>query len=128
MTKAWPPTVLFFGNTDKLLANGVLLHNQAREAGLAAELYLAEGEGHGFVNKAPWHEVSSKYAADFFMRAGVLEKKPLAAAPPNELKKYNGEPVEKIFVKTNGNPSKPARKGGANKKVEPLPAKLPTPP
>ncbi len=128
VTKAWPPTVLFFGNTDKLLANGVLLHNKVREVGVAAELYLATGEGHGFVNKAPWHEVSSKYAADFFMRAGVLEKKPLPDGPPDVLRKYNGEPVEKIFVKTNGNPSKPARKGGAGKKAEPAPAKQPTPP
>jgi len=116
VTKSWPPTVLFFGNTDRLLANGILLHNKAREADVPCELYLAAGQGHGFVNMAPWNYVSAKRAADFFMRAGVLDKAPLPAAPPGELKKYNGEPVEKVYVKTNGNPSKPMRDSRAGKK------------
>ena len=47
VTEAWPPTVLFFGTADRLLPGGVLLHNKAKEVGVAAELYLAEGQGHG---------------------------------------------------------------------------------
>jgi len=106
VTKAWPPTIMFFGNADKLLPNGVLLYNKVREAGVAGELYLAEGEGHGFVNMPPWNYVSAKVAADFFMRTGVIAKAPLPETPSGELRKYNGEPVEKIMIKTGGNPTR----------------------
>jgi acetyl esterase/lipase len=125
VTKAWPPTILFFGNADRLLPNGILLYNQVREAGVVCELYLAEGQGHGFVNIEPWNYVSSKYAADFFMRAGILDKAPLPEAPPGELKKYNGEPIEKVYVKTQGNPTRMLLKsrGGKTTTEEPMPPK-----
>ena len=116
VTKAWPPTVLFFGTADRLLPGGVLLHNKARDAGAACELYLAEGQGHGFVNMAPWNYVSSKCAAEFFQRAGVMNQGPLPNVPPGMLKKYNGEPVETILIKTNGNPSRAMLDGRGRKR------------
>ncbi|MCX7012097.1 MAG: alpha/beta hydrolase [Candidatus Sumerlaeota bacterium] len=106
VTASWPPTIMFFGTADRLLPGGVLLYNKARESGVMCELYLAAGQGHGFVNIAPWNYVSSRYAADFFIRAGVLDKGPLPETPPGELRKYNGEPVESILIKTNANPSR----------------------
>ena len=106
VTEAWPPTVMFFGTADRLLPGGVLLYNKAKDAGVVAELYLAEGEGHGFVNIAPWNLISSRYAADFFMRAGVLYEMALPMAPPGELRKYDGEPIETILIKTNVNPTR----------------------
>ena len=115
VTASWPPTILFFGNADRLLPGGILLHDRAREAGATCELYLASGEGHGFVNAAPWNIVSARYAEDFFMRAGLLEKKPLGEGPPNELKRYNGEPVERILIRTDGNPSRQRRQRPASK-------------
>jgi acetyl esterase/lipase len=122
VTKSWPPTILFFGNTDRLLPNGILLYDQVRQAGVAAELYLADGQGHGFVNIAPWNYVSSKCAADFFMRSGILEKAVLPETPPGELKKYQGEPIEKVYVKTPGNPTRIRLKsrGGKTTTEEPV--------
>ena len=92
-----------------------------------AELYLAEGEGHGFVNIAPWNFISSRYAADFFMRAGVMYKAPLPMVPPGELRKYDGEPIETILIKTNVNPTrqKLEGRGRKSKTEEPSPPKGP---
>jgi acetyl esterase len=126
VAKGWPPTVFFYGNTDRLLPGGITMHNKVREAGSPTELYLAEGQGHGFVNMAPWHYVSSKTAVDFFMRNGVIDKKPLPDVPPGELKKYNGEPVEKVYVKTAGNPSR--EQLNKSREAPKPPAKEPKPP
>ncbi len=108
VAKSWPPTVLFYGTADRLLPGGVLLHNNARQVGSMCEMYLAEGQGHGYVNAEPWNVVSAKYAADFFMRAGVLDKGSLPETPPDELRLYNGEPIEAIFSRTGGNLSRKA--------------------
>jgi hypothetical protein len=89
---------------------------------VACELYLAEGQGHGFVNMAPWNVVSSKCAADFFMRTGLLDKTALPETPVGELKKYNGEPVETILIKTNRNPTRAALEGRGGKRRREVPA------
>jgi len=118
VTKAWPPTVLFIGTADIGLTNGVLFHNKAKEADVTVELYLAEGRGHGVrrvVNSGPRDFISSKYAADFFMRAGVMDKGPLPDAPPGEWQKYNGEPIETILIRTNVNPTRMMLRGRAGK-------------
>jgi len=124
VTKAWPPTVLFIGTADIGLTNGVLFHNKAKEADVTVELYLAEGRGHGVrrvVNSGPRDFISSKYAADFFMRAGVMDKGPLPDAPPGEWQKYNGEPIETILSRTNVNPTRMMLRGraGQTKPKEP---------
>jgi acetyl esterase/lipase len=106
VTKAWPPTVQFFGTADRLLTGGVLLHNRMRAVGVPCELYLAEGQGHGFVNMDPWHVVSSKYAADFFMTAGLFEKVQLPDAPADKVRRYDGEPLDTILIQTTENPSR----------------------
>jgi len=47
--------------------------------------------------------------------------------PPGELRKYNGEPIETILIKTNVNPTRQKLKGGGRKPKteEPLPPKGP---
>src|SRR6185369_13174826 len=106
VTNAWPPTVQFFGTADRLLPGGVLLHNRMRAAGVRCELYLAEGQGHGFVNMDPWNVVTSKYAAEFFMASGPFEKTKLPEAPADKLRRYDGEPLDKIMIQTTENPSR----------------------
>ena len=75
------------------------------------------------MNIAPWNFVSSRYAAEFFMRAGVMDKALLPEVPPAELRRYNGEPIETILIKTNVNPTRQRLKGDARKPKtkEPLP-------
>jgi hypothetical protein len=87
---------------------------------LSAQSQVRDRQGHGFVNAAPWNLVSAKYAADFFIRAGLLPKAALPDTPPGELKKYNGEPLEKVYVKTNENPAQQRfEQGGGRKQSEP---------
>jgi hypothetical protein len=120
VTKSWPSTVLFFGNADRLLPGGILLYDKAREMGVTCELCLAEGRGHGFVNASPWNFVSSKCAADFFMRAGVLPRAALPDTPPGMLKKYNDEPLEAVYLGTDDNPARQRfDQGGGHKQSEP---------
>jgi len=107
VTKSWPPTVMFSGTADIELANGILLHNKAKEAGVNFELYLAEGRGHGVARTAPRDFGWLLYASDFFMRAGVIVRGSAPEVLPGNLRKYNGGPVEKVFAKPDGSPSKP---------------------
>ena len=123
VTKSWPPTVMFSGTADIELANGILLHNKAKEAGVNFELYLAEGRGHGVARTGSRDFAWLNYATDFFMRAGVIEKQPAPVALPGDLRKYNGEPVEKIFVKPADSASRPRRQRGAVPEAKPEPAR-----
>ena len=109
VTKSWPPTVMFSGTADIEVSNGILLYNKAKEAGVNFELYLAEGRGHGVARTAPRSYSWLHYASDFFMRAGVIARGPSPDVLSGDLRKYNGEPVEKVFAKPDNNTSKPIK-------------------
>jgi acetyl esterase/lipase len=99
VTKTWPPTVLFSGTADIELGNGILFHNNAKAAGVNLEMYLAEGGGHGVISSTSRDFSWKHYSSDFFMRAGVIDKGPAPAVLPGDLRKYNGEPLEKTRSK-----------------------------
>lgn len=90
VTKAWPPTVMFSGTADSEYSNGILLHNKAKEDGVNVELYVAEGRGHGVARTGPRDFAWLDYASDFFARAGVIAKPPVAEVLSDSLRKYNG--------------------------------------
>jgi acetyl esterase/lipase len=96
-TRAWPPTVLFTGTADIELANGILLHDKARAAGATFELYVIEGGGHGVIPTGPREQTWLQPAGDFFMRVGLIDKKPVPDSLPKEWRKYDGGPVETLF-------------------------------
>lgn len=127
VTKAWPPTVMFSGTADIELANGILMHNRAKEAGVNFELYLAEGHGHGVARTEPRDFAWLDYATDFFARAGFIDKRPAPAALPGDLKKYNGEPVEKLAAAPDGNATVPRRRRSRTPDTKPAPAPAPAP-
>src|SRR5439155_4852670 len=114
VTTAWPPTVMFSGTADIELANGILLHNNAKEAGVNFELYIAEGRGHGVARTEPRDFGWLLYASDFFRRAGLMDQGPAPEEAPGNLRKYNGEPVADIFGQPDA--SKLRRLRGAGKK------------
>ena len=43
------------------------------------------------------------------MRAGVIARGPSPEVLPGDLRKFNGEPVEKVFAKPDSNTSKPIK-------------------
>jgi acetyl esterase len=76
LTKEVPPAVIFFGTDDKLLEGAQDYLVKARKLGLKAELYLAEGQKHGFFNKSPWNEATLAQADRFLAKYGYLKGEP----------------------------------------------------
>ncbi len=68
-----PPALLLYGKEDRLLAQGEEYVRQAKEAGCRAELFLADGVGHGFFNREPWLERTIQRADEFLVSLGYLK-------------------------------------------------------
>ncbi len=131
VTKSWPPTVMFSGTADIELANGILLHDTAKAAGVNFELYLAEGHGHGVARTEPRDFAWLNYATDFFTRTGAIDKQPAPQVLSGELKKYDGKPVAAIAAPPDGSALRLRRQRGAAPEqkpaAEPAPAPAPVP-
>ena len=67
-----PPTLLLYGTDDKLAAPAPRYVQKALAAGCRAELYLAEGQGHGFFNEMPWFERTLRRAEAFLISLGYI--------------------------------------------------------
>ncbi|MCC6418505.1 MAG: alpha/beta hydrolase [Gemmataceae bacterium] len=76
LTKDVPPAILFFGTADRLLAHGEEYMSKAKGLGLKAELWTAEGMGHGFFNRSPWTEATLAEADRFLARHGYTRGAP----------------------------------------------------
>lgn len=76
-----PPCIMFFGTNDALKkgADGYLA--KAKPLGLLAELWTAEGQGHGFFNRAPWAQVTARKADEFLISLGYLKGEPTVQIP-----------------------------------------------
>lgn len=84
LTEELSPTIVFFGTEDKWFKNGwkaatakmVLL-----DVADSIELWLAEGQEHGFFNKQPWTDVTLIEADRFLRGLGYLEGEPILPKP-----------------------------------------------
>ncbi|WP_152053027.1 CIA30 family protein [Tautonia marina] len=70
-----PPTLLFYGNEDRLIDQGREFLDRATEVGVLASLFLAEGQGHGFFNRPPWRDRTTARMDAFLTELGYLEAK-----------------------------------------------------
>jgi acetyl esterase/lipase len=68
-----PPTLLFYGTNDPLMAQGEEYVSRSKEVGFPAEMYKAEGQGHGFFNRSPWKERTTRRMDDFLVAVGYLK-------------------------------------------------------
>lgn len=68
-----PPTLLFYGDEDRLIAQGREFIDRATEVGIPASLFLAEGQGHGFFNRLPWLDRTIARIDTFLNELGYLE-------------------------------------------------------
>jgi acetyl esterase/lipase len=71
-----PPAIVFFGTSDRLLVPSQKFCEQAIGLGNRCELWTAEGQGHGFFNRSPWHEATLFEADKFLASLGYLEGPP----------------------------------------------------
>jgi acetyl esterase/lipase len=101
-----PPTILFYGTEDSLILEGMDLLKKSKKLGIVVELYMAEGQGHGFAS--PWREGSiywreaSTYMMDKFLaRYGYTQGEPTIKLPEGkaEMKKMSEEDVAVIRKK-----------------------------
>ena len=73
LEKNGPPTLLLDGTKDFLLSQGNEYIDKAKQLGVKTELYLAEGECHGFYNKPAWREKTTQRMAEFLEEVGYLK-------------------------------------------------------
>lgn len=73
LSKDTPPTLLLYGTADLLLAQGQEFAEKARELGQKTELFTAEGQRHGFFNRAPWTEKTTQRMDEFLVSIGYLQ-------------------------------------------------------
>jgi acetyl esterase/lipase len=85
MTKSLPPCIIFFGTKDALIDGGEDYVKKAGPLGLVAELHTADGQPHGFFNRAPWQERTTHQADLFLIANGWLKGEP-TIKPSDEAK------------------------------------------
>jgi acetyl esterase len=73
VSKDTPPTLLFFGTDDWLIGQGKEFLRRAKEVGFRAEMFTAEGEGHGFFHRPPWFERTTTRMDEFLTSLGYLK-------------------------------------------------------
>jgi acetyl esterase/lipase len=81
LAKGSPPTLLFYGTADRLLKQGEEFMGHAKELGHRAELYTAQGQGHGFFNRSPWQEKTLRRTDEFLVSLGYLTGPPTIEVP-----------------------------------------------
>lgn len=81
LAKGLPPALLLYGTSDRLIEGAKVFVAKSKELGNQAELYEAEGLGHGFFNKPPWRERTLLRADEFLSSLGYLQGKPTIQAP-----------------------------------------------
>lgn len=84
LRKELPPALVLFGTNDRLLEAGRTFVEKSRALENRAELYLADGQGHGFFNKAPWQERTLYRTDEFLGSLGYLQGPPTLKLPPAE--------------------------------------------
>jgi len=81
VTKGLPPTIMYYGTDDRLLAQGRAMLKEMKAHGNRVELYTAEGQGHGFFNRPPWLPVTTRQTDRFLTSIGYLKGEPTVEAP-----------------------------------------------
>ena len=77
-----PPAIMFFGTKDTWKPGADAAWQQLKTLGdKTTELWLAEGEAHGFFNGPPWQDVTIAEADRFLVRLGLLSGEGTLAAP-----------------------------------------------
>jgi acetyl esterase/lipase len=76
LDKGLPPALILFGSADALKKGADEYLSRAKELGVTAELYMAEGQPHGFFNRTPWLERTMFRMDEFLASIGYLQGKP----------------------------------------------------
>jgi acetyl esterase len=91
VTRGGPPAIVFFGTEDSLIERGRAFTEQMIAIGNRAELYTADGQGHGFFQElrgiGHWHEAVVHQSDRFLASLGYLQGEPAIERPVAEVLK-----------------------------------------
>lgn len=73
ISKASPPSILFYGNMDTYKPGGDNFYNKLAGLKIPAELWVAQGEKHAFYNKSGWNEATTRKAYNFLLKLKLLD-------------------------------------------------------
>ncbi len=79
--KDTPPTLVIDGTADELLPQIREFIERSKSAGAPVEVCYTEGQPHGFFNKSPWLEKTTREANEFLCRIGYLRQEPRVPLP-----------------------------------------------
>lgn len=85
LTKDVPPTIVFYGTEEWLVADGVDFIEKSKKLGNIAELYTAEGQPHGFSTRSPWLERTIYLMDRFLARYGYTRGEPTIKLPEGKV-------------------------------------------
>ena len=72
-----PPVIMFYGTEDRpFLDVAGEFNRKARAQGTRCELWIADGMPHGFFNRQPWHDATTRKADEFLTSLGYLKGAP----------------------------------------------------
>jgi len=74
LKKDSPPTLILFGSADRMAPMGDEFLKKSKQLGHHAELYIADGQPHGFFNRPPWLEKTTQRMDEFLVSIGYLPK------------------------------------------------------
>lgn len=81
LNKNAAPAIVFFGTNDGWRRGWDTVHQTLKGFGNTTDLWLAEGQGHGFFNREPWQTLALIAADRFLVKHGLLRGEPTLTAP-----------------------------------------------
>jgi acetyl esterase/lipase len=88
LTRRAPPTIILFGTADRMWPQGQEFVRKATRLGSRAELWVAADQPHGFFNRPPWLQTTTRQADLFLSSLGYLKGAPtLKPADPQAVLK-----------------------------------------
>ena len=97
-TRPAPPTLIFFGDRDRLLATGREYMQKARRFRCPAWLYVAAGQRHGFFNREPYRTATLWLVDRFLARYGYVTGEPTLTLPAEADIKLEASSAEGDFL------------------------------
>lgn len=92
LAKDSPPAIVFFGSDDVLSPMGDEFLKRSREVGCRVELSVAERQAHGFFNRSPWRERTTREMDAFLVSLGYLSPQ------PSDARRYGQEWLESLQI------------------------------
>lgn len=89
LTRDVPPSILFFGTSDRLIEGANEFLKRGKDLGLKAQLYTAADMGHGFFNRSPWKEATTVQMDRFLTAHGYLKGEPTMKSPADAVLKLD---------------------------------------